>query len=126
MKPIISHVDESTEYFFREGCFILETLPKSTNNALSVARARVRPGVRTRLHALNGVTEHYVIISGKGRMFLGEDETGQVVGPNAVVVIPPTVAQSVENTGDTDLIFLAICTPGFAQECYVDLEQDKG
>lgn len=122
MDAFITQIEESKEYYFREGCYILETLPRDKNAALSVARARVKPGIRTRLHSLNDTAEHYIIQSGEGRMFLGDDTEGRIVGPNNVVVIPPTIAQAIENTGKEDLVFLAICTPGFKPDCYVDLD----
>jgi|TARA_B110000438_G_scaffold147884_1_gene142451 mannose-6-phosphate isomerase-like protein (cupin superfamily) len=126
MDAFINTIEESKEYYFPEGCYILECLPHKKNPALSVARARVKPGVRTRLHSLDGTAEHYIIQSGEGRMFLGDDEEGQMVGPNDVVVIPPTVAQAIENTGKVDLVFLAVCTPSFEPTCYIDLEDSRG
>lgn len=125
MNAFIHQTTESKEYYFREGCFILEVLPQAKNQALSVARARVKPGVRTRLHALQNTVEHYLLQSGEGRMFLGEDTAGTVVGPNDVVVIPPNVAQAIENTGTVDLVFFAVCTPAFEPGNYIDLENEE-
>jgi len=44
------------------------------------------------------------------------------VGPGDVVVIPPLCRQRITNTGNRDLIFLAICTPRFSEAVYEDLE----
>ena len=42
----------ATEYFFAEGCFITEWWNTLADEAVSVARARVKPGVTTRWHRL--------------------------------------------------------------------------
>jgi len=41
------------------------------------------------------------------------------------VIIPPQCPQRIENTGTEDLIFLAICTPPFKGENYVDIDDLK-
>ena len=43
------------------------------------------------------------------------------VGVGDVVIIPPGVRQRISNSGSGDLIFLAICSPRFAQRNYRDL-----
>ena len=50
------------------------------------------------------------------------DAPPEDIGPGAVVLIPPGVRQRIANTGDADLIFLAVCTPRFARVAYEDLE----
>jgi mannose-6-phosphate isomerase-like protein (cupin superfamily) len=42
------------------------------------------------------------------------------VGPGDTVLIPPGCRQRVTNTGQEDLIFLAICSPRFRPENYED------
>ena len=42
--------------------------------------------------------------------------------PGDTVTIPQHAAQSVTSTGDTDLVFLCLCTPRFLQDCYTSLE----
>jgi oxalate decarboxylase/phosphoglucose isomerase-like protein (cupin superfamily) len=39
-----------------------------------------------------------------------------------VVVIPAQTAQRIVNTGQGDLVFLALCTPCFDESAYRDLE----
>ncbi|HMS81746.1 MAG TPA: hypothetical protein PKC20_19920 [Burkholderiaceae bacterium] len=36
--------------------------------------------------------------------------------------LPPMCRQRIANTGETDLLFLAICTPRFEPGCYESLE----
>jgi mannose-6-phosphate isomerase-like protein (cupin superfamily) len=121
MKPLVYRVDPSSEYFFEEGCHILELLNRPDDAGLSVARARVAPGQRTRRHRLAKTTERYLILQGEGRVSVGESLI-EPVGPNSVVVIPPDTDQAIENTGSVDLVFLAICTPRFEPDCYAETE----
>ena len=111
----------ATEYFFAEGCFITEWWNTSADEAVSVARARVEPGVTTRWHRLSGITERYLILEGRGRVEVG-DWPPEDVGPGAVVSIPPGTRQRITNTGGVDLIFLALCTPRFTLANYKDVE----
>ena len=110
-----------TESFFAEGCFITEWWNSTADTAVSLARARVEPGVTTRWHRLRGVTERYLILEGRGQVEVA-DLPPEEVGPGAVVLIPPGSRQRITNTGGTDLIFLAVCTPQFTLADYEDLE----
>ncbi len=121
MQRQINKTDPSSEYFFAEGCFILELSNSQNDPDVSIARARVEPGVTTRLHCLRNTVERYVIIEGSGQVEIGENLT-QDVSPSDVIVIPPHCPQRITNTGKTDLIFLAICSPRFTIEAYEDLQ----
>jgi mannose-6-phosphate isomerase-like protein (cupin superfamily) len=120
LAPLIHH-PTATEYFFAEGCFITEWWNSTADPAVSVARARVEPGVTTRWHRLRDATERYLILEGRGRVEVG-DGPPEEVGPGAGVLIPPGVRQRITNLGDADLIFLAICTPRFTLAGYEDLD----
>jgi mannose-6-phosphate isomerase-like protein (cupin superfamily) len=120
MKPQILPLQVDDEFFIEEQCYIVEQLNHPDNPELSIARARVRPGVTTRWHKLNDTSEHYYILSGQGRVEIGDLAPTDIFA-GAVVVIPPDCRQRICNTGKEDLIFLAICTPRFTpaqyQEC---------
>ncbi len=118
--PLIHH-PPAPESFFAEGCFITEWWNSTADPAVSVARARVEPGVTTRWHRLRGVTERYLILEGRGRVEVGE-QPAEDVGPGAVVLIPPGVRQRITNTEDADRLFLAVCTPRFTLAGYEDVE----
>jgi len=109
------------EFHISEGCFIAEWSNTPEDPAVSIARARVPPGVTTRWHRLRGTTERYVILEGRGRAYVGDREPQDVL-PGDVVRIAPACRQRIANTGERDLIFLAICTPRFVQEAYEELE----
>ncbi len=120
--PQIQH-PTAPESFFAEGCFITEWWNSTADAAVSVARARVEPGVTTRWHRLRGVTERYLILEGRGRVEVG-DLPPEQVGPGAVVLIPPGIRQCLTNTGEDDLLLLAVCTPCFTRTVYEDLESE--
>ncbi|MDX5362991.1 MAG: cupin domain-containing protein [Pseudazoarcus pumilus] len=126
MDATIRHA-EGGEYFFREGCYISEWSNSAEDPALSVARARVEPGVVTRWHRLAGVTERYVVLSGEGRVELGDAAGRRVeaVGPGSVVIIPPGMPQRIANTGSADLVFLALCTPRFTPDGYAECPPEE-
>jgi mannose-6-phosphate isomerase-like protein (cupin superfamily) len=127
MRVTIRHDDGGGEYFFREGCYITEWSNTADDPALSVARARLEPGMVTRWHRLAGTTERYVVLSGEGRVELGDADSRIVepVGPGSVVIIPPDVPQRIANTGNEDLIFLALCTPRFTPDRYAECALDE-
>jgi mannose-6-phosphate isomerase-like protein (cupin superfamily) len=109
------------EYPTQERCHITEIANDDGDEQLSIARARVEPGVTTAWHRLAGVGERYLIVSGRGQVELGEAEAIEV-GPGDVVRIPAGVAQRIANIGKADLVFYAICTPPFGKDCYEALE----
>ena len=116
---MIIHPDFKSEYLTEERCFILELLNSERNANISVARARVEPGVTTALHALEA-DEIYYILEGQGIAEVDGSKTE--VGPNDLVVIEKRKTQRITNTGDADLIFLCICQPRFTTERYTSLE----
>lgn len=115
-------MDESQEYYFEEGCFILELSNSEYDPELSIARARVPVGVTTKRHRLNGITERYVMQAGRGEVEVGDVRSEISAGD--VVIIPPGESQRIRNTGDDDIVFLALCTPRFRFEAYENLELD--
>lgn len=115
------HPQPPEEYWFVEGCHILEWHNRADDPALSVARARVAPGQTTRWHRLQGITERYLILSGRGRVEI-EGLAPADLGAGAVAVIPPGCAQRITCLGEEELVFLAMCTPRFEAQAYVDVE----
>jgi len=112
MQARILKPDPANEYDTPERCYILEMSNSSADEALSIAMARVEPGVTTAWHRVVDTAERYVILEGEGRVEL-EGLPAEAVGVGDVVLIPPYVEQRITNTGDSDLVFLALCTPRF-------------
>lgn len=105
------------EFYTEERCHILEMSNSTADEQLSIARARVEPGVTTAFHCVIDTVERYVILQGQGEVEIGRKPT-EAVGAGDVVLIPAGMDQRITNTGTEDLIFLAICTPRFRQENY--------
>ncbi len=121
MKEAVTPQDLSKEFYTPEKCYITELSNTADDPDLSIARARVKPGVTTRWHKLTGTVERYYILSGTGRVEVGK-LAPHTVGAGDIVLIPPMCPQRITNTGSDDLVFLAICTPRFSNDVYEDLE----
>ena len=121
MSDYLKTFEESHEYFFKEGCHIVEVSNSDQDPELSVARARLEPGKTTLWHTLSHCTERYVILSGSGIVEVGDNPPKQV-NPGDVVIIPAGVRQRIHNWGKSDLLFLALCTPRFKPEYYASSE----
>ena len=113
--------DQKGEYYFREGCFITELSNTADDPELSIAHVRVEPGETTHWHKLLGTTERYLILAGQGSVETGT-QPPRPVHEGDVVYIQAEVRQRISNTGESDLIFLALCTPRFQESAYIDLE----
>jgi mannose-6-phosphate isomerase-like protein (cupin superfamily) len=118
---VIHRFQPQTEFYTDEGCHIVELLNAADDAGCSIARARVLPGVTTRLHCLRGTIERYVILQGEGRVEVAQAPPTAVRALD-VVVIPAGAPQRIENTGAADLVFLCICTPRFEQRNYADAD----
>lgn len=119
------HKASPQEYFFKEGCYILEWYNRDDDEATSLVRARVAAGLKTRWHRLVSTEERYVVVSGLGTAELFLD--GRVQSFNLTVGdslrIPENVPQRITNTGNEELVFMALCTPRFKTENYIDVEE---
>ena len=123
MNSSIRRFDPSTEFLTEERCFIIESSNSTDDPELSIAHARVAAGVVTRWHRVRDTLERYVILSGRGRVEVG-DLAPQDVGAGDVVLIAAGCRQRIANTGADDLVFLAICTPRFLAEAYEDVDPE--
>jgi mannose-6-phosphate isomerase-like protein (cupin superfamily) len=123
MDASILKVNENAEYDTDELCYINELSNTPNDPDVSIARARVRPGVATRWHRLRDITERYAVIEGLGLVEVGS-LAPQEIKSGDVVLIPPECRQRITNIGTGDLIFLAICSPRFQQSAYEDIEDE--
>jgi mannose-6-phosphate isomerase-like protein (cupin superfamily) len=121
MKAKIVKDKSLKDYSTPERCFVVENY---SDELVSIARARVKPGVTTIAHHLKGSTEIYLIARGRGKVKIGNLPATEVAAGDAVV-IPDGVSQKITNTGKTDLVFHCICTPRFTQDCYCNEEETK-
>jgi len=123
MKETIKHQNLSTEFYTLEKCYITELSNTPDDPDVSIAQAKVKPGVTTRWHRLMGTVERYYILHGKGSVEIGKLSPKEVK-PGDIVLIPQMCRQRITNIGSEDLIFLVICTPRFSSDVYKDIEDN--
>lgn len=120
MKETIKKFDPTDEFYTSEGCHITEISNSTDDPVVSIARARVEPGITTRWHRLVETTERYFILEGNGLMEVGDLPPEEVVAGD-VVLIPSMCRQRISNVGEGDLVFLAICNPRFSSDVYEEI-----
>lgn len=123
MKATIKQYNPDDEFYMDENCYITELANTADDNEVSIARARVEPGITTRWHRLHNVVERYYIISGVARVEVA-DLPACDVHAGDTITIPALCRQRITNIGNEDLIFLAICTPRFTPKAYEDIEDE--
>ena len=121
MNETIKQKNIKEEFYTPEKCYVTELSNTPEDPDVSIARARVEPGVTTRWHRLKETFERYVIISGRGIVEIGKLPPQEVIAGD-FVLIPPMCRQRITNTGTEDLVFLAICSPRFSQDVYEDVD----
>jgi mannose-6-phosphate isomerase-like protein (cupin superfamily) len=113
-----------TEFEIEERSFIVEMLASQADPSCSIARARVKPGITTALHAVRATVERYIILQGEGEVTVG-NRVAERVRPMDIVWIDKDETQKIRNISDTeDLVFLCVCTPGFRMDAYIGMEMD--
>lgn len=118
MKSAVLRANREKEFETEERCFITEVANDENDPDLSIALARVEPGVTTAWHRVRDTAERYLIVQGSGFVEVG-DGIAQLVAPGDVVRIAPNERQRIRNEGNEDLLFYALCTPRFEQKNYI-------
>jgi mannose-6-phosphate isomerase-like protein (cupin superfamily) len=104
---------DCSQFVAGDGSLLRELLhPDKANVDLrySLAHATVPPGDATKPHRLKA-SEVYYIIAGTGTMLI--ESESQPVRPGDTVYIPPGATQSIQATGQADLVFLCIVDPAW-------------
>ncbi len=116
MTVILSRLAEVPAYVTKDGSSVRELMhPAARGNARqSLAEASVLPGGATLLHRHRESEELYFIVSGSGRMTLGDEEFA--IAPGDTVLIPPGTAHCLRNDGGETLRLLCACAPAYRHE----------
>lgn len=117
MKAEVKRAADVHEVKTSEGTVILEIANDPGDESVSIARARVEPGLTTKWHRVKNTAERYIIVSGAGRVEV-EGLAPTSVGAGDVVRIPASALQRITNTGRDDLVFYCVCSPRFRYENY--------
>jgi len=78
---------------------------------LAVTWVEVAPGAAQAPHA-HAPQQVYVVVSGSGRMLVGDEERD--VGAGDLVFVPPAERHGITNTGAGTLIYVSAATPAFS------------
>ena len=116
---IVRRPDETTRFVTSDESRVVEVFHPDrealpAGMACSIAHARVAAGAATVPHTLATSTEIYWVLSGRGRMHIG-DETADI-GPGEAVLIPPDSIQWIEAADGEELVFLCVVTPPWSAE----------
>lgn len=107
----VKKLSESSEFVSRDGVILREIIhPEKQNLTVnySLAHAVLKAGQTSVPHYLK-TTEIYYILEGTGMMSI-DNQTASVEKGSAVY-IPPNAVQHIQNTGNSDLVFLCIVNP---------------
>lgn len=109
----VVNLSTTVSFTTKDGSSIRELLSHRNSGIRnqSLAEATVPPGVKTLAHYHPQSEEIYYILVGHGTMYLGE--TVREVGPGDAIAIPPGQVHWIENSNNTDLVFLCCCAPGY-------------
>jgi mannose-6-phosphate isomerase-like protein (cupin superfamily) len=112
----LRHLEDCAEFVAGDGSALRELLhpaQAALQIRYSLAHAKVAPGQATKRHRLR-TSEVYYIMAGQGLMHINE-ESSQVC-PGCTVYVPPGCEQYIENTGESELMFLCIVEPAWKKE----------
>ena len=111
-----SHYADVTAYRTKDGSIIRELMHPTVHGCRlqSLAEARVPAGAETRLHRHRVSEELYHVVSGHGRMTLGDSVFA--IAPGDTLAIAPGTPHRVSNTGDETLVILCCCAPAYAHD----------
>jgi mannose-6-phosphate isomerase-like protein (cupin superfamily) len=112
----VQNLNRVPAFTTKDGSEIRELLShrNSAIRAQSLAEARVAPGQTTACHYHPRTEEIYYILSGVGRVRVGEELRDVAAGD--AIAIPPGEIHQITNTGQQTLVFLCSCSPGYEHE----------
>jgi mannose-6-phosphate isomerase-like protein (cupin superfamily) len=109
----IRNLDSVESFTTKDGSEIRELLAHR-NSAIrnqSLAEARLPVDMSTTPHYHPRAEEIYYILSGRGQMRIGAETAA--VGPGDAIAIPPGLVHQIANSGQSPLVFLCCCAPGY-------------
>jgi mannose-6-phosphate isomerase-like protein (cupin superfamily) len=112
----IQNIDRVPAFITKDGSEIRELLAhrNSCIRNQTLAEARLPPGQSTLAHYHRQTEEIYYVLSGVGRMRIGEETRD--VGPGDAIAIPPGAIHELTNTGPDVLKILCCCAPGYEHD----------
>ena len=111
----IKNIRETENFTPGDQCRITEPfgIPPAKLQEASVAYAIVPPKIKLFPHK-HTFKEFYIIVKGRGLMYLGD--ATQKIGPGDNIYIQEGIWHSIENLGDENLELYCFCAPAFTVE----------
>ena len=81
---------------------------------VSLAKLIVGPGQKSQRHYHKETEEIYYILSGGGRVAIGDESFG--IGPGSAIFLPTGMAHEIHNTGEEELVFVCADAPVFDEQ----------
>jgi mannose-6-phosphate isomerase-like protein (cupin superfamily) len=112
---MICHRIDEGEKFWCAGNLYTMLIPRDETKCFEAVLETIEPGIVTPPNAHENFVQMYFIISGKARVWIGE-ESKDTSGP-AVAFIPQNTNHYVKNTGDVPLQYIYVSIwPGSISE----------
>lgn len=112
----ITSLQDAAPFVTADGSLIRELL-NADNSSLrnqSLAHATLSPGQSTARHFHPRAEEIYFVLSGQGRMEIGEES--QTLQTGDAVAITAGTPHSISNVGEVELNFLCCRAPAYSHE----------
>ena len=112
----IINIKECHKFVAQDNAIVREIIShrNSSIKNISLAEVTIPPGTSVFEHYHIKTEELYYIIAGEGQMFIeGKD---RIVKVGDAVVILPRQRHKIKNQGETDLVILVMCVPGYEDE----------
>ncbi|MEE8105382.1 MAG: cupin domain-containing protein [Planctomycetota bacterium] len=114
---LLKRLQDSEEILANDGCRLRELLHRdrdSVDEPYSLAWATIDPGKSTLPHRLREQSELYWVVSGQGRIHVGEETSA--VHPGDAILVPKNELQWIENAGTDPLCVVLIVSPPWMAE----------
>jgi mannose-6-phosphate isomerase-like protein (cupin superfamily) len=107
---------DCTKFVARDNAIVREIVSHRNSSVKhqSLAEVTIPPDTSINEHYHIKTEELYYIIAGIGKMFIEGEE--QIVSIGDAVIILPGQRHKINNQGETDLMILVMCAPGYEDE----------
>jgi mannose-6-phosphate isomerase-like protein (cupin superfamily) len=78
---------------------------------LAVTWVECGPNSQQALHSHARIEQVYVIVQGRGEMIVGDER--DMVGPGAMILVPPGTDHAIRNPNDETLVYVSAASPPF-------------
>ena len=81
---------------------------------LAVTWVEGEPGSEQAVHSHDGREQVYVVVQGRGAMWVGDEV--EEVAAGTMILVPPGTDHSIRNVGEEKLIYVSATSPPFAMQ----------